>query len=83
MSNLSNRSNLTFFNKTNTQITIFAIVLITALCVIVAWPLAVIWALNTLFTTLSIPYSFWTWLAVVVLNVSTFGGLASTIKNAK
>ena len=80
MSNLSNR---TFFNKTNTQITIFAIVLITVVCIMIAWPLAVIWALNTLFITLSIPYSFWTWLAMAVLNVSTFGGLASTIKNTK
>ncbi len=29
-------------------------------------PLAIIWALNTLFL-LAIPYNFWTWLAVVVL----------------
>ena len=71
------------FNKTNTPIVILVLVLITALCVIVAWPLVIIWALNTLFITLSIPYSFWTWLAMAVLNVSTFGGLASTIKNAK
>ena len=74
---------MSFFNKTNTSIVILALVLITALCVIVAWPLAIIWALNTLFITLSIPYSFWTWLAMAVLNVSTFGGLASTIKNTK
>ena len=74
---------MSFMNKTNAPIAILAVVLITALCVIVAWPLAVIWALNTLFITLSIPYSFWTWLAVAVLNVSTFGGLASTIKKTK
>lgn len=70
-------------NKTNAPIAILAVVLITAVCAMIAWPLAIIWALNTLFITLSIPYSFWTWLAVAVLNVSTFGGLASTIKNAK
>lgn len=76
-------SKMTFFNKTNTPVAILAVVLITAVCVTIAWPLAIIWALNTLFVTLSIPYSFWAWLAVAVLNVSTFGGLASTIKNTK
>ena len=74
---------MSFMNKTNAPIAILAVVLITAVCVMIAWPLAIIWALNTLFITLSIPYSFWTWLAVAVLNVSTFGGLASTIKNTK
>lgn len=77
---MSNLSNLSFFNKTNM---ILVLVLITAVCTIVAWPLAIIWALNTLFITLSIPYSFWTWLAVVVLSVSTFGSLASTTKKTK
>ena len=76
-------SKMTFFNKTNTPVAILVVVLITVVCVMIAWPLTIIWALNTLFITLSIPYSFWTWLAVVVLNVSTFGGLASTIKNTK
>lgn len=33
-------------------------------------PLAIIWALNTLFPALNIAYSFWTWLAVVVLNLT-------------
>lgn len=33
-------------------------------------PLAVIWALNTLFPLLAIPYTFWSWLAVVVLNLT-------------
>ena len=76
-------SKMTFFNKTNTPVAILAVVLITVVCLMIAWPLVIIWALNTLFVTLSIPYSFWTWLAVAVLNVSTFGGLASTIKNDK
>ena len=35
------------------------------------WPLAVIWALNTLFA-LGIGYTFWNWLAMMVL-VSFFG----------
>ena len=74
---------MSFTNKNNVPVAILALVLITAVCVTIAWPLVIIWALNTLFVTLSIPYSFWTWLAMVVLNVNTFGGLASTIKNTK
>jgi len=31
-------------------------------------PLAVVWALNTLFPVVAIPYNFYSWLAVVVLN---------------
>lgn len=34
---------------------------------IIFFPFAVIWALNTLFG-LTIGYTFWTWLAVVVLS---------------
>lgn len=33
------------------------------------WPLAIIWAVNTLFG-LGIAYTFWTWLAVLVLTIS-------------
>ena len=43
-----------------------AIVLIVAL--IAVGPLATIWAANTLFPSLAIPYTFMTWLAVVVLG---------------
>ena len=50
---------------------------------IVFWPFAIIWAINTLAPAMSIPYSFWTWLAVVVLNLSTFGGLHSSIRSIK
>ena len=32
-------------------------------------PLALIWALNTLFPVLLIPYTFETWLAAVVFNI--------------
>ena len=38
-------------------------------------PLAIIWALNTLFL-LAIPYNFWTWLAVVVLLLLLGGSRA-------
>ena len=46
-------------------------ILISALLVAIFWPLVVIWALNTLFA-LGIAYTFWTWLAVLVLTL-TFG----------
>ncbi len=61
-----------------TGIILLVILLITA---VVLWPLAIIAAMNTLFPLLSIPYNFITWLSVVVLNISTFGGLQMTIKN--
>jgi hypothetical protein len=38
---------------------------------IIFWPFAVIWAANTLFG-FGIAYTFWTWLATVVLT-ATFG----------
>lgn len=37
----------------------------------ILWPLVVIWAVNTLFG-IGIAYTFWTWLAVLVLTM-TFG----------
>lgn len=53
------------------------------LAIIILQPLAIIWAINTIAPAMSIPYSFWTWLAIVVLNVSTFGGLHSAIRSTK
>jgi hypothetical protein len=44
---------------------VIAILLIVA---IVAGPLATVWALNTLFPALAIPYTIETWLAVIVLG---------------
>ena len=38
------------------------------IALIILGPLATIWALNTLFPSLAIPFTFWTWLAVVVLG---------------
>jgi hypothetical protein len=37
--------------------------------IIAIGPLLTIWALNTLFPVLTIPYTFWTWLAVIFLGV--------------
>ena len=52
---------------------LFTILFIT---LIIFWPLGAIWALNTLFT-LTIPYTFWSWLAVVVLVVFAKSGITS------
>lgn len=51
--------------------TIMAVVIGLLLIVLVlAGPLFVIWAWNTLFGTVHlIPYTFWTWLATLVLGV--------------
>jgi hypothetical protein len=35
---------------------------------VVAGPLITLWALNTLFPVLAIPYTFWTWLAALCLG---------------
>lgn len=45
----------------------FPIVLI-VLFLIVVGPLLTIWALNTLFPVLAIPYNFWTWCAAFLLG---------------
>ena len=53
------------------------VILILLIVAVVAGPLATIWALNTLFPVLAIPYTIETWLAVIVVggvfkaNVST------------
>ena len=49
----------------NSIAALLAIALLSVLLV-VWWPLAVVWSLNTLFQT-EIPYSFKTWVAVVVI----------------
>lgn len=54
-------------------------IVIVAIVLIFLGPLAVIWALNTLFA-LGIPYTFWTWLAVLVLNTTISGSKISTNK---
>ena len=52
----------------NTFMLLAIIALIAVL--VVAGPLLVIWAWNTLFgAQLAIPYTIWTWLAVLILGV--------------
>ena len=37
---------------------------------ILAGPLLLIWALNTLFPVLAIPYTIWTWVAALILGAT-------------
>ena len=46
---------------------VLSLVLI-VIALIIVGPLLTIWALNTLFPALAIPFTFWTWLAVVILG---------------
>jgi hypothetical protein len=48
------------------------------LFILLSIPFAVIWALNTLFV-LSIPYNFWTWLAMFII-LMFFKGSSAKIK---
>lgn len=45
-------------------------ILAVAILAIVFGPLAVLWSLNTLFPVLAIPYTFYSWLAVIVMNLT-------------
>lgn len=54
---------------TNLKIAFYVLLIIVLLIV---GPLITIWALNTLFPVLAIPYTFWTWLAMMVLNLGLF-----------
>lgn len=53
-----------------------ALLILAIITLIIFWPLGAIWALNTLFH-LAIPYTFWSWLAVVVLVVFAKSGITS------
>lgn len=37
---------------------------------IIAGPLLLIWALNTLFPVVAIPYTIWTWLAALIVGAT-------------
>ena len=53
-----------------------AVGILTILALAILWPLVIIWAVNTLFA-FGIAYTFWTWLAVLVLTMS-FGKASVT-----
>lgn len=55
----------------NTKSTlVFALLIVIAILAIILGPLAILWSLNTLFPILAIPYNFYTWLSVVILNLT-------------
>jgi hypothetical protein len=56
--------------KQNKDIAAIVLLLTIAVVLIAFGPLAIIWSLNTLFPVLSIPYSFYSWLAVIVMNLT-------------
>lgn len=66
--------------QTRDIITIFAVLTIAVLAIIFL-PLATIWSLNTLFPILAIPYGFYQWAAVVVLNLTIFSKAIFTRKD--
>jgi hypothetical protein len=55
-------------------------IVLTVILWIFLWPLLAIWALNTLFA-LGIAYTFWNWLAVVVLTALFVGRTVRMEKN--
>lgn len=57
-------------------------VLVFLLGMLIIGPFLTIGALNTLFG-LNIAYTFWTWLSVFWLNLTTFGGLSMAIRSLK
>lgn len=50
-----------------------SLLILLSIVLIAVGPLVTIWCLNTLFPVLSIPYTFWTWLAALVLFAGLFG----------
>jgi hypothetical protein len=56
-------------------IALFGLIAMIAVLVI-AGPLLLIWALNTLFPVLAIPYTVWTWLAALIIG----GVISPTVK---
>lgn len=55
----------------NTKSTlVFVLLVVIAILATIFGPLAVIFSLNNLFPVLAIPYNFYTWLSVVILNLT-------------
>jgi hypothetical protein len=70
-------------NLNNMNIAGMVALLVLVVILVVFWPLIIIASLNSLFPLLSIPYNFYTWLSICVLNLSTFGGLNTTLVQIK
>jgi TRAP-type C4-dicarboxylate transport system permease small subunit len=58
--------------KQTTDIITIITLLVFAMLLIVFGPFAIIWSLNTLFPVLAIPFGFYQWAAVVLLNLTVF-----------
>ena len=58
--------------KQTTDIITIVALLAFAVLLLVFGPLAIIWSLNTLFPVLAIPFGFYQWAAVVLLNLTVF-----------
>jgi hypothetical protein len=61
----------------------FVVLLVAALLIVlvVAGPVLVIWSWNTLFGSLyAVPYTVWTWLAVLIIGVFIRGDVKITKK---
>ena len=56
--------------KEGTSLALLAGLFVAMILLVIFAPFAIIWSLNTLFVALAIPYSFWSWLAVIVLNLT-------------
>lgn len=56
--------------KTTSDIISLVFIILFAIVIGVLGPVAILWALNTLFPVLAIPYNIYSWLAVVVLNLA-------------
>ncbi len=59
--------------KTTSDILGILVYLALIIAIVIFGPLAIIWSLNTLFPVVAIPYTFWNWLAVVILNATWMG----------
>lgn len=57
-------------SSTSFKIGLLLGIIVYALLVLIFWPWAIIFALNTLFPVLAINFTFWTWLSVVILNLT-------------
>lgn len=59
--------------KNNKDILSLLFILAVAAAILIFGPLAILWSLNTLFPVLAIPYNFYTWGAVVIMNLTWMG----------
>ncbi len=64
--------------KETRDIAIIIVTILVAIFLIGIGPVITIWSINTAFS-LHIAYTFWTWLAMLWLQMVTFGGIISQL----